>query len=186
MKRLLLALIALPLLWACSKVEDRPAGPVPTLDDIIGTYEGTMSMSLDRQTPVVVEVTKDAIVFERFPAEYLAMSVFPETEYKTIRESLKIAPLELRYKAGVWQSNIIMGIEPREFTFEVSLGEQHHKFTAKIINLGEAAYGGLSKLFTCYIEVRELLMDGVPARSFSPMTFVLKPTSRKAPTAPVS
>lgn len=181
MQRLLLALVALPLLWACSKIEDRPVGPIPTLDDVVGLYEGAMSISLDRQTSVKAEVTKETIIFERFPAEYLAMSIFPESEHKAIASSLKIKPLVLRYKAGLWRNNIIMGIEPMEFTFDVTVGEQKHTFTAKMTVPGEAAYGGVTQLFTCYLEVRELLMDGQPARSFSRMTFVLKPTAKQAP-----
>lgn len=184
--RLLVVLLTLPFLGACSKVEDQPLTTPPTIEDLVGTYEGLMTISSDRQTSVVAEVTREAIVFERFPAEYLAMSVFPDSEHAAIRESLKIEPLALRYKAGLWRSNIIMGIEPREFTFEITLGERLHTFTAKILSTGEAAYGGVTKLFTCYVVVQELLMDGEPARSFSPMAFVLEPTLRRVPQTPAA
>lgn len=181
MQRFLLAFVALPLLWACAKIEDQPTGPIPTIDDVVGLYEGTMSISPNWETTVKAEVTKEAITFERFPAEYLAMSVFPESEHKAIASSLKIKPLVLRYTAWLLRNNIVMGLDPMEFTFDVTVGEQLHTFTARVTTSGEAAYGGNTQLFTCYLEVNELLMDGEPARSFNRMTFVLKPTAKQTP-----
>lgn len=168
---------------ACDNDDDGYKGPVITLDDIIGSYNGVMRSGKTGdvlEDTVLVQASGEQLAVTGFPVRAIVRTLVDTAQVDAVVEAVGKVDYSTGYEAALTtdQGNAVLTLKPGEFAFGMPVGEAVRQVKVQFVTDSKGAFTGMNSALSFNLKVEKIWVDGEEVANAEVVEYAFLPAKK--------
>lgn len=168
---------------ACDSDDDGYKGPVITLDDVKGSYNGVMRSGKTGdvlEDTVLVQASGEQLAVTGLPVRAIVRTLVGAEQVDAVVEAVGEVNYSMNYEAVLTtdQGNAVLTLKPGEFTFDMPVDEAVKQVKVQFVADSKGVFTGINSALSFNLKVEKIWVDEEEITGTEAVEYAFLPTQK--------